>query len=102
MFVCPRCRHETKSARLYRKHLFERKTPCVPHADGYMKENHQPVFLLKKYAHRLRYPEKVKPEHLEWTRKFFSAINVNHWSLKMIPEDERENFKDILKEIKSA
>lgn len=99
-FVCPRCRYETPSAYMYRKHLFERQTPCLPHADGYMEKNYQPMLILKKFAREIEHPDTKNPRKARAAKRFFKTLNVAHWSLKMIPEDERKLFENILNEMK--
>lgn len=94
-YVCPRCRYETRSSRVYRKHMFERKTPCVPHPDGYMSHNYQPVLFIKKMWHALQnYPEEDRRRKA--ADKFFAKLSLDHWCLKMIPDDEHENVKKML------
>ena len=95
-FVCPRCRYSTRSSQCYKQHMFGRKRPCLPHAEGYMQNNYQPGLIIREMARCLDQPDGRSERETKRAINFFKKLHIRHWSIKMIPEDERETIEKIL------
>lgn len=91
--VCPRCRWSTHSRSQYKRHLFNRKSPCVPHHEGYTGTNYQPMQMLIDEFVRLEKMKQRPARARDRVKRSIAAMNVEHWSSKMVPQDMLNRFE---------